>query len=79
MWDSPSFWIWVIIAVVSYLARKKKPKQPTTTTEPYETQPESKPISFEDLLREIQQSKAPQPAPSANRCQTTSIASSNAC
>lgn len=61
MWDSPSFWIWVIIAVVSYLARKKKPKEPTTTNEPYDNQPQSKPISFEDLLREIQASKSPQP------------------
>lgn len=62
MWDSPSFWIWVIIAVVSYLARKKKPKEPTTTSEPYDSEPQSKPISFEDLLREIQATKSPEPA-----------------
>jgi hypothetical protein len=63
MWDNLQFWIWLIVIVVTFLARsKKKPQPPTSAGEPYETPTESKPVSFEDLLREIQQSKSPQPA-----------------
>lgn len=64
MWDNLQFWIWLIVIVVTFLARsKKKPQPPTSSGEPDETPPESKPISFEDLLREIQASKEPKPTP----------------
>lgn len=64
--DNLQFWIWLIIIVVTFLARafKKKPQdqqQPTSYGEETRSpEPSQKPISFEDLLREIQSSKAPQ-------------------
>ncbi|MCA4896336.1 MAG: hypothetical protein ING84_15155 [Cytophagales bacterium] len=67
--DNIQFWIWLIVIIVTFIARakKKKPEGDTTTFggEPIDrrTSPAEKPISFEDLLREIQASKAPQPAP----------------
>jgi hypothetical protein len=66
--DNIQFWIWLIIIVVSFLARalKKKPQDQQPTSYNGETrspEPSQKPISFEDLLREIQATKAPQPKP----------------
>lgn len=63
---SDSFWIWVAIAVISFLSRVLKKKTP----EPAETSPEeapdtNKPMTFEELLREIQATKAPAPPPPA--------------
>lgn len=59
MWDSPSFWIWLIIVVVSFLANRKKKQGQQGAPDSTPMEPETKPISFEDLLREIQASKAP--------------------
>ncbi len=71
--DNIQFWIWLIIIVVSFLARNRKKKQEEGTPtfggdEPFNSpsQPTQKPVSFEDLLREIQASKptsSPDPAP----------------
>ncbi|MCA6369719.1 MAG: hypothetical protein IM631_18215 [Cytophagales bacterium] len=67
--DNIQFWIWLIVIIVTFLARakKKKPEGDPTTLggEPVDgrTNPADKPISFEDLLREIQASKVPQPIP----------------
>jgi hypothetical protein len=68
--DNLQFWIWLIVIIVTLIARatKKKPvDQPTSQNErqnEYRGEETSqKPISFEDLLREIQASKAPQPPP----------------
>ncbi|MFO0508301.1 MAG: hypothetical protein ACK5YS_05465, partial [bacterium] len=67
--DNIQFWIWLIVIIVTFIARakKKKPEGDPTTFggEPIDRQtgPADKPISFEDLLREIQASKAPQPIP----------------
>ena len=61
MWDSPSFWIWLIIVVVSFLAQRKKKQAPPVGSDSGPMEQESKPISFEDLLREIQASKVPPP------------------
>jgi hypothetical protein len=63
--DNIQFWIWLIIIVVTFLARafKKKPQDQQPTSYGEETrspEPSQKPISFEDLLREIQATKAPQ-------------------
>ncbi len=63
--DNIQFWIWLAIIVITFLARagKKKKEGPVETADE-EEQP--KPISFEDLLREIQASKEPakpKPAP----------------
>lgn len=59
------FWVWLIIVVITLLARglskKKEGPQQQQPDEDYgePSQPSSKPISFEELLREIQASKAP--------------------
>lgn len=58
------FWIWLIVIVITLIARanKKKVEQPPIdSTEPTPGAPESrapKAITFEDLLREIQGEKA---------------------
>jgi hypothetical protein len=65
--DNIQFWIWLIIIVVTFLARakRKKPQDEPTSYSEEKRSPETsqKPISFEDLLREIQASKTPQPKP----------------
>jgi hypothetical protein len=67
--DNIQFWIWLIVIVVTFLARAKKKKpqdEPTSYGEQTinrNPEPAQKPISFEDLLREIQATKAPQPKP----------------
>lgn len=75
--DNIQFWIWLIVIVVTFLSRfKKKQTDGGTPTfggdEPFNnpSEPTQKPVSFEDLLREIQASK-PSPAPAP----TTSIKS----
>jgi hypothetical protein len=59
------FWIYVAIVVLSILAqarKKKKQQEQQDFPAPGPEQPAGpKPISFEDLLREIQQSKQPEP------------------
>jgi hypothetical protein len=63
------FWVWLIIIVVTLLARglKKKPPQEGRAPQSFDdsdestSRPSSRPVSFEDLLREIQESKAPTP------------------
>ncbi len=73
--DNIQFWIWLIVIIVTFIARakKKKPEGDPTSFggEPIDRRasPVDKPISFEDLLREIQASKAPQPAPITNKKQ----------
>jgi len=64
------FWIWLIIIVVTLIARARKKRTPVeenTTRMPSQPRPEieesPKPMSFEELLREIQASKAPPPTP----------------
>jgi Skp family chaperone for outer membrane proteins len=67
--DNIQFWIWLIVIIVTFIARakKKKPEGDPTTFggDPVDRRidPADKPISFEDLLREIQASKAPLSAP----------------
>ena len=59
------FWIWVIIVVVTLLSRamrnSKRPDGPDDSqrTDP-ESAPDHKPMTFEELLREIQASKTPE-------------------
>jgi len=60
------FWIWLIIIVVTLIARatRKKPEQRPRQDE--QTRPEERsplPMSFEELLREIQEAKGTQQAP----------------
>jgi len=62
------FWIWLIVIVITLIARanKKKPQQPFEPNQRDYDRTDSdsqqnKPVSFEDLLREIQAAKAPKP------------------
>jgi hypothetical protein len=61
MFDNAQFWIWLIIIAVTLISRafKKKPEQSEHNQPEFGGPQENKPISFEDLLREIQASKAP--------------------
>jgi hypothetical protein len=54
------FWIYIIIIVITLIARSSK-KKPTSFDpgSDVDNTPQNKPISFEDLLREIQSAKAP--------------------
>jgi len=65
--DNIQFWIWLLVIVVTFIARawKKKPgEQPPYGEGTSDRQePTKKPISFEDLLREIQAKKVPAPPP----------------
>ncbi len=61
------FWIWLIVIVITLIARASKKKaapgepdsRPRRTSSQSDDEP--KPVSFEDLLREIQAAKAPKP------------------
>ncbi len=59
------FWIWIIIIVITLIARANKKKPQTfdqeRTQNPSAPAQDTKPVSFEDLLREIQAAKAPKP------------------
>jgi hypothetical protein len=65
------FWIWLIVIVVTLIARatKKKPGEAGNDGAPRPSQPEfnTKPMTFEELLREIQTSKTPAPPPVQSR------------
>jgi len=70
--NTVQFWIWVIVIVVTLIARARKKRGPVekdTTSMPSRPQPgmdqSPKPMTFEELLREIQASKAPPPKPAA--------------
>jgi hypothetical protein len=65
------FWVWLIVIVITLIARanKKKPQsfdqgQRDSTNVPTEN---TKPVTFEDLLREIQAAKTPKSTPVASR------------
>lgn len=60
------FWIWLIVIVITLIARanKKKPQSYNPESmEPQTSEKETKPVTFEDLLREIQAAKSPKPTP----------------
>ncbi|MBY0435265.1 MAG: hypothetical protein K2U26_14245, partial [Cyclobacteriaceae bacterium] len=60
--------LWVVIGLIYLFSRRKKPQQPPTpqrneAPEQEYSEPAPKPVSFEDLLREIQEMKKPEPKP----------------
>ncbi len=61
------FWIWLIVIVITLIARANKKKgqpfNPEQKEMPNAPEDQTKPVSFEDLLREIQASKLPKPTP----------------
>jgi hypothetical protein len=70
------FWIWLIAIVAMFLARamRKAPQGPQAPERPAQTDHDesgNKPMTFEELLREIQQAKTPpKPAAPAPEIQT---------
>lgn len=60
------FWIWLIVIVITLIARANKKKPPVYNPEQMEppvSENETKPVTFEDLLKEIQAAKSPKPKP----------------
>ncbi len=59
------FWVWLIVIVITLIARAKKKKPQSHDQEqrdvPSAPSNETKPVTFEDLLREIQAAKTPKP------------------
>lgn len=56
--------IWIIGLLIYFYAQSKKAKKPAAGSEEPSGQPRpGKQITFEDLLREIQQSRQPEPTP----------------
>jgi hypothetical protein len=56
--------IWIVLGIIYLVSRARKKKETEApqvpSEEPYT---ENKPVTFEDLLREIQQAKTPKPTP----------------
>ncbi|MBI1769026.1 MAG: hypothetical protein HY015_06000 [Bacteroidetes bacterium] len=62
--------IWIIIGIIYLISRaRKKPDSPSSRPEsrPAETETFDKPVSFEDLLKEIQAAKSPKPIPAPSK------------
>jgi len=61
------FWVWLIVIVITLIARANKKKPQTIDSEqrdfPDSQSQEARPVTFEDLLREIQAAKAPKAKP----------------
>ena len=58
--------IWIIIGVIYLISRaRKKPENPAprSTERPDEPETFDKPVTFEELLKEIQATKSPKPRP----------------
>ncbi len=55
--------IWVIIGIIYLISRFRKKPATDAPRRPVENIPEDKPVSFEDLLREIQAAKAQKQQP----------------
>jgi hypothetical protein len=58
--------IWIIIGIFYLVSRlRKKQENPTTRPTEHTSEPESfdKPVTFEELLKEIQEAKSPKPKP----------------
>lgn len=59
--DDIQFWLYILFAVIYFIARglkKKKPQKPvnkpeSTTTSQTDSRPQRKPVSFEELLKEF--------------------------
>jgi len=64
------FWVWLIVIVITLIARanKKKPQpfDQESNVPPNSPSSETKPVTFEDLLREIQAAKTPKPVTVSN-------------
>ena len=57
--------IWVVLGIIYIISRARKKPTPdaATPTKPTEDYTENRPVTFEELLKEIQSAKAPKPQP----------------
>jgi cell pole-organizing protein PopZ len=56
--------IWIVLGIIYIISRARKKPTPDTTQKPVEDYSDnSKPVSFEELLKEIQGAKAPKAQP----------------
>ena len=62
--EDNKIWFYIIAAIIYYFLtrkKKKKPQQPTTApTESNRPQQQQKPVSFDDLLKEITEGREPE-------------------
>ncbi|MFM7328991.1 MAG: hypothetical protein ACKORJ_10765 [Bacteroidota bacterium] len=66
--------IWIIGLLIYFYAQSKKGKKQAPEVEEPSSQPRpGKPITFEDLLREIQQSRQPDPVPPPTTSRTPEV------
>jgi len=53
--------IWIVLGIIYLVSRARKKQVPDSTAAPVEDYREDKPVTFEELLKEIQATKAPEP------------------
>jgi hypothetical protein len=62
--------IWIIIGIIYLISRaRKKPENTSPRPEQHTSEPETfdKPVTFEELLKEIQAAKSPKPLPAPQK------------
>ena len=55
--------IWIVLGIIYIISRARKKPTPDAPTRPEEDYPENKPVTFEELLKEIQAVKMPKAPP----------------
>jgi hypothetical protein len=55
--------IWIVLGIIYIISRARKKPAPDTSRKPAEDYTEDKPLTFEELLKEIQTAKAPKAQP----------------
>jgi len=55
--------IWIVLGIIYLISRARKKPTPDSTPKPVEDYSEDKPVTFEELLKEIQTAKAPKVQP----------------
>ena len=55
--------IWIVLGIIYLVSRARKKPTPDSSPKPVEDYREDKPLTFEELLKEIQTAKVSKPAP----------------
>jgi len=55
--------IWVVLGIIYIISRARKKSTPDSAPRPVEDYSEEKPVTFEELLKEIQGAKTPKTQP----------------
>ncbi len=55
--------IWIVLGIIYLISRARKKPTPGSTQKPVEDYSDGKPVSFEELLKEIQGTKVPKAQP----------------